>query len=99
MTYSNNSLPIDPHQGMTVEVAVYEDIFTYNQIEVFYYLDPVFISLNKNSVPNNFAHLLYIDTDFHWDTNDFDKFNNHGNFTCKFTVGDEVVYTKARMET
>jgi hypothetical protein len=58
---------IDGRQGMTVEVAVYEDIFTTNNLEVWYMKDPIFKGLSKNSVPNNFNHLLYVDTDFFWD--------------------------------
>lgn len=99
MQYKADGRSIDAKQGMTVEVAVYEDIFTTNNLEVFYSKDPVFKGLSKNNVPNNFNHLLYVDTDFFWDSNDFDIYNRHGNFTCKFTVGDETVYTVAKMET
>ena len=92
---------IDPDQGITVEVAVYDDIFTTNNLEVWYSKDPVFKSLSKNNVPKNFHNnLLHIETDFFWENgNDFEIFKKHGNFTCKFTVGDETVYTMGRMET
>jgi len=92
---------IDPDQAITVEVAVYDDIFTTNNLEVFYSKDPVFKSLSKNNVPNNFYNnVLHIETNFFWENgNDLEIFKRHGNFTCRFTVGDETVYTIGRMET
>lgn len=49
---------------MTVETSVYDDVFTNNNLEVYYAKDLIFQSLSKKNVPNNFNHLLYVDTDF-----------------------------------
>ena len=38
---------------MTVEVSVYENNFTENDIEVYYIYDPDYKSINRNSVPAN----------------------------------------------
>lgn len=84
--------------GLTVEVSVYGNQFTSNDIEVYYIYDPDFISINRKSVTKNLQVPLLIETNFHWENNDIDKFLKWANFTCRFTVGDEVKVTRGRME-
>ena len=42
---------------------------------------------------------MLVETEFYWDKNDYSRFTKFSNFTCRFTVGDEVFVTAARMET
>jgi len=69
LTYTDTGNPVgaDP---ITVEVAVYDDVFTENKIQVYYFKEPEFKSLNKASIPNNIVHPILIDTNFHWKNND-----------------------------
>ena len=83
---------------MTVDVSVYGGSFTDNEMEVYYIFDPEYISINRNSVPKNIQVPLLIETNFFWQNNDPDRFYKYANFTCKFTVGDEVKVTQGRME-
>lgn len=43
---------------------------------------------------------VFTKTDFKWNSNDVDKFNKYGNFTCRYSSldGKKIIYTKARME-
>ena len=83
---------------MAVDVSVYGGVFTDNKIEVYYIYDPEYLSINRDSVPRNLQLPLMIETEFHWDNNDIEKFMKYSNFTCKFTVGDSVKITQGRME-
>lgn len=84
---------------MTVEVSVYENNFTENDIEVYYIYEIDYKSVNRDSVPANMQVPLIIDTDFHWNNNDKEMFHKYANFTCRFTIGDKQVVTSGRMET
>ena len=79
--------------GMTVEVSVYGGVFTDNKIEVYYIYDPEYLSINRASVPRNLQVPLMIETNFHWDNNNVEQFIKYSNFTCKFTIGNEVKVT------
>jgi hypothetical protein len=57
---------------MTVEVAVYDDEFTENKIQVYYYKAPDFKSINKQSIPNNIVHPILTETEFFWKNNDIE---------------------------
>lgn len=85
---------------MTVEASVYNNLFTENNIEIWYYDEPNYEELSTPGSAGNQEKPLWIKTDFKWDTNDLDKLKKNGNFTCRFTSldGKKVVYTKARME-
>lgn len=83
---------------MTVDVSVYGNDFTDSQIEIWYYTEPTVKGINKDSTPRNLEEPILIDTDFHWDKNDFNRFNKYGNITCRFTQGDHVVITQGKME-
>jgi hypothetical protein len=85
---------------MTVEASVYGNVYTENNIEIWYYDDPTYIELSSSGSAANQEKPLFVKTDFKWDTNDVDKFRKHGNFTCRFKSldGQRVAYTKARME-
>ena len=84
---------------MTVEVSVYGSSYTDNDIEVYYIYDPEYKKLNRNSVLRNMQVPILIDTNFHWDRNDKEMFRKFANFTCRWTLGDEVITTQGRMET
>ena len=83
----------------TVEASVYNHEFTENNIEVWYIFDPWFKGVSRNQSPKNLALPVLVETEFYWDKNDYDRFTRYGNFTCRFTVGDQVYVTDARMET
>ena len=51
---------------ITVEVSVYGNNFTENDIEVYYIYDPEYKKVNRNSVPRNMQVPLLIETNFFW---------------------------------
>ena len=53
MQYSNGTLGNIANDPFTVEVSSGGNSFTENHIEVYYIEDPDFISINRNSVPQN----------------------------------------------
>lgn len=59
---------------MTVEVSVYNALYTSNEIEVHYIYDPEYKKLNRDNVPRNMQFPLIVTTDFHWDKNDKELF-------------------------
>lgn len=85
---------------MTVEASVYGNVFTENNIEIWYYEEPIYASLSEYGCPQNVQRPVFAKTDFKWNQNDFDKVKKHGNFSCRFTSldGKRVVYTKGRPE-
>jgi hypothetical protein len=89
--------------GFTVDVSVYGNQFTENNIEVYYIFDPEFISINRNSVPNNLQVPIIVKTNFHWDRNKYEMFAEYGNFTCRYIIGEgsdaQTMVTQGRMET
>jgi hypothetical protein len=85
--------------GFAVEAAVYNNEFTSNNIQVWYIYDPIFKSISRNSTPINLSLPILIQTEFFWDKNDYDRFQKHSNFTCRFTVGSDQYVTGGRMET
>jgi hypothetical protein len=86
--------------GMTTEACVYGSTYTDNQIEIWYYDDPIYSELSSYGSPANMEKPIFATTDFKWPNNDYEKFKKYGNFTCRFASkdGKKVVYTKARME-
>jgi hypothetical protein len=70
MTYADSGEPVDA-DAVHPEVSVYGDNFTENKIPVHYFKHPDFKSINRSSSPSNLVQPLLIDTDFHWDNNDF----------------------------
>lgn len=85
-------------QGFTVDASVYQGGFTDAKIVVWYIHDLEYQSLNRNDVPKNLQVPLIISTEFHWDLNDYEKFTKYSNFTCRFKIGTETIYTTARMD-
>ena len=86
---------------MAIEASVTGgSAFTENNIEIWYFEQPDYKSLNIQGAPSNKEKPLFINTDFKWNVNDFDRFNKHGNFTCRFTSpdGKRVILTQGRME-
>lgn len=97
-TKNNNTANIG-EDGVTVEATVYNNEFTSNNIEIWYIFDPLFKNISRNSTPINLSLPILVLTEFFWDANDYDKFAKYSNFTCRFTVGNDVYVTAARMET
>lgn len=99
MLYQDNSDNIKT-DGMTVEASVYGNVFTENNIEIYYYEEPTYMQLSSYGSPANEEKPIFIKTDYKWTKNDLDKFEKFGNFTCRFSSisGNKTVYTKARME-
>jgi len=96
---TNDNIEFNP---LTVEACVYGNTFTENNIEIYYYNEPNWESLEtKYGSPMNMESPIYAKTDYKWSKgNDPDKFEKYGNFTCRFSSydGKRVVVTKARME-
>lgn len=84
---------------MALEASVLNNTFTQNHLEVWYYKEPIFKSLNKTSAPNNIRAPIMIETEFDWTVNSFSRFIAHSNFTCRFTVESKSIVVPARMET
>ena len=64
------------------------EAFTDNGIEVWYYETPEISSLSINGSPKNQQKAVFVATNFKWEVNDYAKFKNYGNFTCRFTSKD-----------
>ena len=77
--------------------------FTKNDIDLWYYKDPNFESINTYFAYANEEKPLMIKTDFYWgEGNDFQTFRKYSNFTCKFTSENDpskTFTTYAIMET
>jgi hypothetical protein len=89
--------------GLVIEASVTGTAsgFTDNEIEVWYYSQPAFISLSVNGAPTNQRKTVLVETDFKWNVNNYELIKTHGNFSCRFTSrdGKRQSYSLARMET
>ena len=85
---------------MVIEASVQVNSYTENNIEIWYFEQPDFLSMNIQGTPANQEKPIFTKTNFKWNVNDIDKFNKYGNFSCRFSSldGKKVLYTKARME-
>lgn len=50
--------------AMTIEASVYENDFTENGIEVYYYQDPIYGKPSIDESPANVENQVFIPTDF-----------------------------------
>lgn len=77
--------------------------FIPNDIDLWYYKDPVLANISSQFAYANERKPLIIGTDFNWGKgNDFEAFRKYSNFTCRFTStsdASKVRYTEAIMET
>ena len=81
---------------MTIEASVYENDFTENGIEIWYYEDPIYGKPSIDESPANVENQVFIPTDFR--NQDLKILDKYGNLTCRFQAEDgRVLYTKARM--
>jgi hypothetical protein len=62
--------------------------FTENGLEIWYYESPQVIKLNVQGAPINQQKSVFVETDFKWLANDYERIKKHGNFTCRFTSRD-----------
>lgn len=94
---NNENIKLD---GMAIEASVVGNAFTENNIEIWYYEQPDYLSTSISGTPANQEKPIFTKTNFKWNVNDIDRFQKFGNFSCRFTSldGKKVVYTKARME-
>ena len=83
---------------MTLEASVLSNVFTENKLEVWYYKEPTYKSLNRTTVSNNIRAPLIIETDFDWNVNSYSRMLAYSNFTCNFTIGSNSIVVPARME-
>ncbi len=98
VTYGDTSDNIE-FNPLTVEACVYGNTFTENNIEIYYYEEPVYSKISQEGSPANNEDPLFIKSDFKYDKNDPERLKKHSNFTCRFTSldGKKVVYTKGYM--
>lgn len=71
--------------GMAIEASVVGNAFTENNIEIWYYDQPEYQSLNLYGTPANQEKPIFTKTNFKWNVNEVDKFAKYGNFSCRFT--------------
>jgi hypothetical protein len=79
-----------------------EGDFEVNDIDIWYYKDPIFSGISSQFAYINEQKPLILHTDFSWNEgNNAELFRKYANFTCRFTsekTGHQVV-TYAVMET
>lgn len=81
---------------ITIEASVYENDFTENNVELYYYEEPDYQGLSQDEAPANIELPIFIKTDFK--SNNMDRLWKYGNFTCRYKAEDgRVMYTKAEM--
>lgn len=82
--------------ALTIEASVYENDFTENGIEVYYYQDPDYGKPSIDESPANIENQVFVPTNFK--NQNTDRIEKYGNLTCRFQAEDgRVLYTKARM--
>ncbi len=73
-----NTDPLD------VEVSVFGNDYTDNDIQVFYYDKPTYTQPSPAGVPANGQDPILIPTDFKLQTNSLEMLKEHGNYSCRF---------------
>ena len=73
---------LSPEDPLEVEVAVFGDKFTDNNIEVYYYDEPEFAEISPSGVPSNGQDPILIKTDFKFGTNSKAILDEYANYTC-----------------
>jgi hypothetical protein len=62
--------------------------FAANDIDLWYYRDPVFNSMSSTFAYANEHKPIMVNTNFFWgEGNQLERVRKHGNFTCRF-IGD-----------
>jgi len=79
-----------------------DEDFTRNNIDLYYYKDPVFKATESQFAYSNEEKPVIMDTDFFWeDGNNVELFRKYATFTCRFTsINDPAkqIVTPAIME-
>jgi len=65
-----------------VEASVYEDDFTQNFVNLWYYQEPDYQGITPDETPANVETQVFVKTDFK--ANDINRLYQYGNFTCRF---------------
>ena len=91
-----NGQYLSPEEPLEVEVSVFGDKFTDNNIQVFYYDEPDFRNLNTGGVPANGQDPILIETDFKLDRNPKALLDEYANYTCRFhsRAQGKTIYTQ-----
>lgn len=78
---------------MYIDASVYENSFTENNVEVYYYEEPEYKDILADESPANVEKQIIIRTDFK--KNPIERLYKYSNFTCRFKSEDgQVKYTK-----
>ena len=76
--------PLAMSEPLDLEVSVYGDQFTDNNVQVYYYEEPDFKKATPRGVPANGQDPILVETDFKLDQNDKKILYEYSNFTCRF---------------
>jgi hypothetical protein len=83
--------------AMYIDASVYENAFTENNVDIYYYEEPEYKDILTDESPANVEKQIIIRTDFK--KNPIDRLYKFSNFTCRFRTEDgQVRYTRAQME-
>lgn len=72
-----------------------DDEFTRNNVELFYYQDPVLATANIQEAPANIQAQVLISTKFKG--NDMNRLVRYATPRCRFSAGSKVKYTEAKI--
>jgi hypothetical protein len=78
-----------------VDALVWGDQPTKNQVEVYYYEDPVLRSSNLDESPANLQSQLMLTVDFK--NNDLTRLTRIGDAKCRFTSGNKIYVEEAQL--
>ena len=90
--YSGHNVYWDP---MYIDALVWGDQFTKNQVEVFYYEDPVLRSTNINESPANLQSQILLTVDFK--NNNMERLMRISDTKCRFTAGSKTYVEEAQL--
>ncbi len=88
VTYEESGLPVGS-QEFPVEVSVYGDHYTENNVTIFYFSEPIYGDPEPNTASENGGEMIRVPTDFLTGQpnpeNDEEMFREYGNVTCRFS--------------
>ena len=104
--YESTGSPLEKDE-FAVEVSVYGDDFTKNNVTIFYFSEPIYDDPIPDRVPSNGNETILIPTNYRTNytepenpLNEQTIFKRYGNATCRFTSAsksDKIVKTHAEM--
>ena len=106
VVYESSGKHLDDDE-FPVELSVYGDDYTNNNVTIFYFAEPIYGDPIPNQVPANGDEPLFMVTDYRTKRSDPNNplneeeiFPKYGNATCRFKSSaneEKMVYTKAKM--